>query len=186
MNIETAFILITFISLVINYTTMLITFPHRFGKAVTICIPIVFSIVVHIILLLTDSQVAFYRFYGVFCHFPIYMILSKGIFLQRIFVLLFVIVCTGFQAALASAISGIFTIAESNEFWLMVFILLMVMYTVYVFMIFRFIRHLLTKLFISGSQKIWVMYSLMAVFTYFTMVVAISVSEGPQRIALLL
>ena len=185
MDIDTAFLVITVITLIINYLTMFIAFPHRFGKIATICVPIIFSVVVHIILYLTGTQSTFYRFYGGFAHAPLFIILSKGYFLQRVFVIFFVMVCTGFQLALASAISGIFTQAESNEFWLTVFILTMFMYTVYTLFILRFARSLFARIFISSGKKIWLLFSFMAAFTYAAMVVVISVSDGVQRISLL-
>jgi len=94
-------------------------------------------------------------------------------------------VCTGFQLALASAISGIFTQAESSEFWLAVFNLTMLMYTVYTLFILLFARSLFAKIFISSGKKIWLLFSFMAAFTYAAMVVVISVSDGVQRISLL-
>ncbi|MCL2125976.1 MAG: ATP-binding protein [Oscillospiraceae bacterium] len=186
MSIDTAFLFLTFITLLINYTTMFLTFSFRYSKTISICAPIVFSIAVHIVLYLTGTQASFYRFWGGFIHFPLFFLLSKGEALKKVFVVFFVMVCTGFQLAIASAVSGLFVPADSNEFWLLVFIIGVVFYAVYLALVRKYARRFFNLLFISGNKREWALYSLGAAFSYFAMTVAISVSSGLERIALLL
>ena len=186
MNIDTAFLVLTIITLIINYTTMFLALERRFSIAISIIIPILFSVGVHIVLYLTRTQSSFYRFWGGFIHFPLYFVLSKAESFKKVFVVLFVMVCTGFQLALASAIAGMFTIVDSDEFWLVVFILGMILYSIYVTLVIIFARQFYNKLFSSGSHRDWMLYSFGAALSYIAMVISISVSEGAARIALLI
>ena len=186
MKVDTAFLILTIITLIINYSTMFLALERRYSKTISIIIPILFSIGVHIVLYLTGTQASFYRFWGGFIHFPLYFILSKAESFKKVFVVLFVMVCTGFQLALASAIAGIFTIVDSNEFWLVLFILGIILYSIYVTLVILFARKFFSKLFSSGSLRDWILYSFGAALSYIAMVIAISVSDGALRIALLL
>ena len=186
MKIDTAFLILTIVTLIINYTTMFLALERRYSKAISIIIPILFSVGVHIVLYLSGTQSSFYRFWGGFIHFPLYFVLSKAESFKKVFVVLFVMVCTGFQLALASAIAGMFTIVDSDEFWLVVFILGMILYSIYVTLVIIFARQFYNKLFSSGSHRDWMLYSFGAALSYIAMVISISVSEGAARIALLI
>ena len=186
MKIDTAFLLLTIVTLIINYATMFLSLPRRYGRLVSVGVPILFSVTVHVILYLTGTQSSFYRFWGGFIHLPLYFALSKGDPFKKAFVVLFVMVCTGFQLALASAVAGIFTQVDSMEFWMIVFILGLVMYSVYIVLVRLFARRFFRRLFISGSRREWALYSFGAAFSYIAMVVAITVSSGAERIVLLL
>ena len=186
MTVDTAFLVLTIITLTINYSTMFLALERRYSKTVSIIIPILFSVGVHIVLYLTGTQASFYRFWGGFIHFPLYFILSKAESFKKVFVVLFVMVCTGFQLAIASAVAGMLTIVDSNEFWLIVFIIGVVLYTIYMIFVISFARKFFSKLFSSGNRRDWMLYSFGAAFSYIAMVVAISVSDGAMRIALLL
>ena len=185
MTIDTAYIILTAVTLAINYTTMFLALPRRFGKLVSIGAPILYSVAIHIVLLLTGTQTSFYRFWGGFAHFPLYFFLSKSEALRKVFVVLFVMVCTGYQLAIASAVAGIFTPENSGTFWLFVVVMGLTLYTIYLCFIAKYARQFFDKLFASGSQREWALYSFGAAFSYIAMVTAISVSSGILRIVLL-
>jgi len=131
-------------------------------------------------------QTTFYRFWGGFAHFPLYILLSKGDIFQRLFVLSFIMVCIGFQLAFASTLSGFFTIPESDEFWLLMFILVSVMFAAFTFVIILYSKKTLAKLFFSGIRRELLLYILGALFTYASMFLIISITFGIFRITLLL
>ena len=186
MNIDLTFLLMTVMALLINYYIIFLLFPRRFNKVLTICIPILFSITLHVVLYLLDLQTTFYRFWGGFAHFPLYILLTKGDVFQRLFVSTFVMVCIGFKLALASAISSIFTIPESNDFWLLMFILVTAMFVLFALIIFLYAKKVFAKLFFSGIRQEWLLYIIGAVFTYSSIFLLISVTYGASRIILLL
>jgi len=130
-------------------------------------------------------ETTFYRFWGGFAHFPLYLLMSKGDTLQRLFISTFVMVCIGFQLALASAISSVFTIPESNDFWLMMFILITVMYAIYTLLVFLYAKKEFAKLFFIGIRLELLLYIIGALFTYISMSLIISVTFGGIRIILL-
>jgi len=176
----------TAMALLINYFTLFILFPRRFNIIATVSIPILFSIAVHIVLYLTGTQTTFYRFWGGFAHIPLYILLSKGDIYQRLFVLTFIMVCVGFQLALASAVSGLFMIPESNEFWLLMLILVALMNLFFFSTIFLYSKRVFARLFFSGNRRELLLYIIGAVFTYSTMFLILSVTFGIFRITLLL
>ena len=185
MNIDLAFLIMTALAIVINYITLFTLFPRRFNNIITVCVPILFSVALHIILYQTGLQTTFYRFWGGFAHIPLYILLSKGDIFQRLVVLTFTMVCIGFQLAMASAVSAIFLVPESDGFWLLMVILFAVMYTIYTLFIFKYSRNVFGKLLSNGNRREWVLYIIGAVFTYTSISIIIAVTSGGFRIILL-
>jgi len=131
-------------------------------------------------------ETTFYRFWGGFAHIPLYLLLTKGDTFQRLVVITFVMVSIGFQLAMASAISGVFMIPESNEFWLLMFILVATMLAIYALTMFLYSKKVFSKLLFNGNWREWLLYSIGAVFTYASMHMIISITFGFYRITLLL
>ena len=186
MNIDLVFLLMTIMALLINYITLFILFPRRLNNTLTIGIPVLFSVLLHIVLYQTGIETTFYRFWGGFVHIPLYLLLTRGNIFQRLFVVTFIMVCIGFQLALAAAIAGLFTVPESNDFWLLMLILVTVMYTIFASTIFLYSKKMLDKLVFGINWREWLMYIIGAVFTYTSINILISITSGGFRFTLLL
>jgi len=127
-----------------------------------------------------------FRFWSGFIFLPVFLLLSKGDIFQRLVVLTFSMVCIGFQLSLASAISAVFTIPESNEFWLLMFILVTVMFAAYSLIIFLYSKKIFPKLLFNGNRRELLLYIIGAVLTYSTVFFVITITFGISRIGLLL
>ena len=180
-----AFIVIP-VTLAVNYTTMFLTLPRRYGLRVSIAAPVAFTVVYGFALHLTIGMD--YMFGGPrgLVHLPLIMLLFKGQLLQKVFAFFLQLLFTRLQASFAGFIAGFFTPPGGDAYFQLRLIVLSAMYSIYITLVYFFGRRVFQKLFVAGQRTEWALYAFGAVFSFSVLEVADGAFAGADRVMFLL
>jgi hypothetical protein len=166
MEWEIVSVIIRFLTLAINITTMILMFPRRYSWIVSLGSILLFTAAYTTLLpaLALPSSINF-GISGI-AFLPLMMLLFRGMLLHIIFAFFLQYQFTLFQLTMAQKIIGEFLETGSPEYAATVFFTVIVLYAGYVFLMFRFGRSLSERLFAQGRPSEWVLYTLGGIFSY--------------------
>jgi len=170
MNAKIAMSIIALAVLSVNFTTMLIIFPAKLKRLYTIVLFSLFAAVHIVVSPILGLNLEHSSFRGI-VFLPILLLLFKGKVLHKIFAFFLQYQFTVFQVMLARKIAGLFLSTESQEYSIALLIIVLLMFSVYVFLLFRIGRPLFKKLFFRSRISDWILYTLGAVFSYAVLVI---------------
>lgn len=173
MSETTALTILGLMTLIINYTSLLLLFPRRFNKLVSICLPILFTAFFYTILLSSGTMVKYFGGFRGFVHLPLILILIRGQFFQKLFCVTFQMLLVGFQLAVVKVLAETFVPAKSEQYYMLCVIFTFVFFTVYVFLVAKFGQRFVIKLFASARWQEWALYSFGALFSFAVFAVTI-------------
>ena len=174
------------VMLAINYATMFLTLPRRYGMGVSIIIPVLFTVVYNLILYQAAGIEKMFGGPWGLVHFPVILLLFKGRFFQKLFAFFLQLLFTIVQVFFAGAIAGIMMQPGSEPYNLLRLTIALAMFTLYCILIYLYGRHFFQKLFIHGRRSEWALYAFGAIFSFFIVIVTDAIFSGMERLIVFL
>lgn len=186
MTVKTVLMMTSMISMTINFVTMLVIFPARYGKRVSVGAFALFTIAFYLFILpLTGSMNPMYGSLRGLFFLPLIIFLFKGSLLQKVFAFFLQIVLTGIVFYLTESGVKLFIEDGTKLYYLVWFVAEFIVYALYVVLVFLFGRRAFDKLFISSRPLEWSLYIFGAIFSYVLMIISRSLPNSILQFILL-
>ena len=186
MNAGSTFVVISLAIIVINYVSMLFSFPARYRLRYTILVIILSAIVFFAIIYLTNSPRTSYGGLRGLFFFPILVWLLKGGFFQKLFAFFLPYLLTMWLFTFTEAVLKMVMEYGTGAYYLTLMTVTLIVFAGYMVVLIMFGRRLLKRLFEPGSPGEWLVYSLGAFFSFFLLMLLRSAGISPVLFILLL
>lgn len=165
-----ATLLIGIVILTINCTVLLITFPRKYSLAFSIGVLVLFSVSIYAYDFLTGNFGASYGGVRGALYVPLFIWLHKGEFFQKVFAIFLQLLIAMLQTHLVMAVVSLLMPDKDNIYYMVLVVTTIAVYAVYGVAMFKFGRRFMERLFESGRQAEWVLYSLGVMFSFVLLV----------------
>ena len=184
MRLDTLKIIIGFILIAINYTIFFFIFPTKRGPLFTITALVAFSAVFYSAFARAGYAVPNSGSLRDLAHLPLTLILFKGKMFRKAYAFMLLLFLTMFQLVLSQTLGRLLEPAVGMPSSAISVTFLVLLFSAYLFLMLRYVRHLLTNLFLYGRTSDWAVYSGGAVFSVIVLV-AIQATKNNDRFVLL-
>lgn len=160
-------------SVIINCLAIRVTFPLKYRRYITYLVLGCFTVVLTVIFYITGAiDIPFGGVLGSYggayglLYMPLIIALAKGLFFQKVFVVISQLLISVAQSYLVMVIVEICIPKGSDKYYLVLLAGLLVTYSAYVVLMLKFGWNFMKKLFAFGKEQEWALYSAGALFSY--------------------